>query len=179
MKLFTLVLGALALVAGAAGGLRAYNVASASPSTPLTVASADHGAAPVRPGVVLRWAPCRKPAVRVGRECVTHVVRTVTLPAPVVTVAPTSSSTHAVPTRVPHPSHAPTQAPSDPPSDDGGHDRHHGDDGDDGSDDGGDGGGDGRWRRLRLVAERAAPHGTSGRATSIRTPPDRDVPVTT
>src|SRR4029077_4849212 len=105
MKLFAVVLGALALLAGFTGGLRAYSVSSATPpGPPLMVAKHHPAAQAVRPGVRLRWAPCRKPAVREGRACVTHVPRTVTLPPPVVTVAPAAA-----------PAAAPAPAPPAPP----------------------------------------------------------------
>ena len=84
MKLFATVLAALALLAGFAGGLRAYSVSAdaASGSAPRVAAPHQPKAQPVRPGVVVRWAPCRAPAVREGKACVTHVTRTVTVPVP-------------------------------------------------------------------------------------------------
>jgi hypothetical protein len=86
MKLFAVLLAALALLAGFAGGLRAYSVAAAAQPAPARIAVPHHPkAVPVRPGATVRWAPCQKPAVRKGRACVTEVTRTVTLPPPVVT----------------------------------------------------------------------------------------------
>ena len=105
MKLFAVLLGALALVAGFTGGMRAYSTsAHAGPPVPAAHIAARHypPAQVVRPGPVVKWAPCVKPAVRVGRACVTHVTRTVTLPAPTVT-APAAAQAAASPTvRVPH-----------------------------------------------------------------------------
>jgi hypothetical protein len=125
MKLFALLLGALALLAGFAGGMRAYSVSAATPPAPPRVAAPHHPAAqPVRPGVVVRWAPCRKPAVREGKACVTHVTHTVTVPAPAVAAPPPppapAAAPQAPPTRATQPVPAPTQ-PSEP-ADDGGHD---------------------------------------------------------
>lgn len=98
MKLFAAVLGALALLAGFTGGLRAYSVSAATPPGPaLAVAKHHPPAQAVRPGVSLRWAPCRKPAVREGKACVTHVTRTVTLPAPPVVAAPAAPAAPVAP----------------------------------------------------------------------------------
>jgi hypothetical protein len=134
MKLFALVLGALALFAGFAGGARAYSVsAEAGPPLPTPVAAPQYPQAqPVRPGIVFRWAPCRPPAHRVGKACVTHVVHTVTLPAPTVAAA-TPQTAPAVQTQ---PRHVVRSTSSTSPSgDDGGHQEP----GDDGGDDGGGG----------------------------------------
>jgi hypothetical protein len=95
MKLFAVLLGALALVAGFTGGLRAYSSsAHAGPPVPTARVSVPHypKAQVVRPGPVVRWAPCAKPAVRVGKACVTTVTRTVTLPAPAATGAAPSTA---------------------------------------------------------------------------------------
>src|SRR5512141_2866462 len=98
MKLFALVVAALALLAGFAGGLRAYSAAAPAAAAPVQVSAPHHPRAmPVKPGPTFRWAPCQKPAVRQGRACVTTVTRTVTLPPPVV-AAPTR---HAQPTSQP------------------------------------------------------------------------------
>jgi hypothetical protein len=126
MKLFALVVAALALLAGFAGGLRAYSAAAPAPAAPVQVSAPHHPKAmPVKPGPTFRWAPCQKPAVRQGRACVTTVTRTVTLPAPV-TVAPApvraaAPAVHAAPTRHPQPTSQPTY------HDDGGNDggEHH------------------------------------------------------
>lgn len=132
MKVFSILLGALALVAGIAGGVHAYSASAGPAPAPVAAAPSYPPAQVVRPGIVLRWAPCRPPAVRQGRACVTHVVHTVVLPAPVQPAAPASSA--AAPR--PHATAAPTAAPStSEPGDDGGH-HEHGDDG------GHDGGGD-------------------------------------
>src|SRR5690349_24746008 len=113
MKTFAVLLGALALLAGFTGGMRAYSVSATTPPAPkLAVVRHHPPAQPVRPGVVVRWAPCRKPAVREGRACVTHVTRTVTVPAPVVAApaqaAPVAAAPQAPPTRATQPAPAPT-----------------------------------------------------------------------
>jgi hypothetical protein len=138
MKLFAVLLGALALVAGFTGGLRAYSASShAGPPVPAAQVRVHHypPAQVVRPGPVVKWAPCVKPSVRVGRACVTHVTRTVTL-AP-----PTSAPSTPVTTSATQPRRH-TQAPSHPTSSPSSDDTGHHDDG--GHDDGGgdDGGGD-------------------------------------
>lgn len=134
MKLFALVVAALALVAGFAGGLRAYSAAAPAPVAPAQVPLSATGphypkAMPVKPGATFRWAPCQKPAVRHGRACVTTVTRTVTLPPPA--AAPTSAApvqvaapaVHAAPTRHPQA----TQPTSQPTyHDDGGGEHHDG-----------------------------------------------------
>ena len=130
MKLFTLLLGALALVAGFTGGLRAYSAsAHAGHPVPTAHVSVHHypPAQIVRPGPVVRWAPCVKPAVRVGRACVTRVTRTVTLRAPATAPA---AATPAVASPAPsagptprHPSAGPHATPAHPAGgehDDGG-----------------------------------------------------------
>ena len=122
MKLFAVLLGALALVAGFTGGMRAYST-PAGPPVPAAHIAARHypPAQVVRPGPVVKWAPCVKPAVRVGRACVTHVTRTVTLPAPTVT-GPAAAQAAASPTvRVQHARAAsPRHASSGGHHDDGG-----------------------------------------------------------
>jgi hypothetical protein len=101
MKLFAALLGALALFAGFTGGLRAYSVSAATPPrAPLAVAKHHPAPQVVRPGVTVRWAPCRKPAVREGRACVTHVTRTIALPPPV--VAAPAAAPVSRPARVAH-----------------------------------------------------------------------------
>ena len=139
MKLFAVLLGALALVAGFTGGLRAYSASSqAGPPVPAAQVQVHHypPAQVVRPGPVLKWAPCVKPAVRVGRACVTHVTRTVTIAAPATSApsAPAATTSTAQPTR---------QTRAEPPDRDaverrGGYHDHSGHD-DGGGDDGGGG----------------------------------------
>lgn len=112
MKLFAILLGALALLAGVAGGLQAYTASATTVPAGPAVAVPRHHASPqvVRPGVVVKWAPCRPPAVRQGRACVTHVTRTVTVPAPASTIpAPsaTVSASQSWPTRTVQPVAAP------------------------------------------------------------------------
>jgi len=135
MKLFAVLLGALALVAGFTGGLRAYSASEHhGPPIPTAQVSVRHHppAQVVRPGPVVKWAPCVKPAVRVGRACVTHVIHTVALPAPAATTtAPTTTSTSPT-VRAPRPSQSPTRHPTSAPTNGGGGQH----------DDGGDGGGD-------------------------------------
>jgi hypothetical protein len=127
MKPFALVVAALALLAGFAGGLRAYSAAAPAPAAPVQVSAPHHPKAmPVKPGPTFRWAPCQKPAVRQGRACVTTVTRTVTLPSPVVAAPPApvpaaAPAVHAAPTRHAQPTSQPTY------HDDGGNDggEHH------------------------------------------------------
>jgi hypothetical protein len=137
MKLFAVLLGALALVAGFTGGLRAYSTsANAGPPVPAAHIAVHHypPAQVVRPGPVVKWAPCVKPAVRVGKACVTHVTHTVALPAPVVSAPPTSTPAPSTVRTTQH--HTTTQQPTRPHDDDGGHDDSGGeDDGDDGGHD--------------------------------------------
>jgi len=120
MKLFAVLLGALALVAGFTGGLRAYSTsASAGPAPAAQVEVHHHPPAQVvRRGPIVQWAPCVKPAVRVGKACVTQVTRTVALPTPVVAAAPTSApASSTVRTAQDHTGQQPTR----PHGDDGGH----------------------------------------------------------
>jgi hypothetical protein len=117
MKLFALLLGALALVAGFTGGLRAYST-SAHAGRPVATArvTVPHypAAQVVRPGPVVRWAPCVQPAQLVGKACVTTVTRTVTVPAP---ASAATASSRAAPAasapvvRRPHTQAAPRPAP--------------------------------------------------------------------
>ena len=136
MKLFAVILGAFALVAGVTGGLRAYSSsASAGPPVETAHATVHHypPAQVVRPGVVLKWAPCRKPAVREGRACVTHVTHTVALPPPAVVsappvAAPTTTTADPQQDATTHPTQTPQAPQSAPPGDDHG-DESGGDDG--------------------------------------------------
>lgn len=132
MKLFAILLGALALVAGFSGGMRAYSVSADAGPAPVRPVSAPHypKAQPVRPGVVFRYAPCRPPAHRQGKACVTQVTRTVTLPAPAA-AAPPAAAVPASNTSRPAPHHS-TSAPR--PSG-GGEDGGHGGGGNGGGDD--------------------------------------------
>jgi hypothetical protein len=115
MKLFALVVAALALVAGFAGGLRAYSAAAPAAAAPVQVSAPHHPKAmPVKPGPTFRWAPCQKPAVRQGKACVTTVTRTVTIAPPVVAAPPApvqvaAPVVRAAPTRHPSPTAQPTQ----------------------------------------------------------------------
>ncbi len=116
MKLFASLLAALALLAGFAGGMRAYSAsADATSASAQRVTPHLPKAQPVRPGVVFRYAPCRKPAVREGKACVTHVTRTVALPAPAA-AAPAAPATRAQVRATAHAHAAPAY------HDDGGHD---------------------------------------------------------
>jgi hypothetical protein len=141
MKTFAVLLGALALLAGFTGGMRAYSVSAATPPAPkLAVAKHHPHAQPVRPRVVVRWAPCRKPAVREGRACVTHVTRTVTVAAPAVAApapVPAAAAPQAAPARVAHPAPAPTHAAPThaAPTHGGGHEHEGGGGGGGGGDD--------------------------------------------
>jgi len=140
MKLFAALLGALALFAGFAGGVRAYSLSADAGPPPVRPVSVPHypEAQPVRPGIVFRWAPCRAPAHREGKACVTHVTRTVALPA-TRTSAPAAPARPATPTHVVRTSHEPADRPSSEPTDEPTETHHEDDGGDDG---GGDGGGD-------------------------------------
>lgn len=127
MKLFAVLVATLALLAGFAGGMRAYSVAAPAQAAPVSAPAPHHPKAqPVRPGPTFKWAPCKKPAVLEGRTCVTHVVHTVTIPAPAV------AASAPVYSRAPHYAH-PTSSPSQYHEDDGGN--HHEDDGGGGHDD--------------------------------------------
>jgi hypothetical protein len=130
MKLSALAIGAVAAAAGVVGGLSAYANASGDAPAPPAPVSMHHPVRPqpVRPGVILKWAPCQKPAVREGRACVTHVTRTVVLPAPAVPAAPAPAPA-PVPHHAPPPHEKPTHEPADPPGDDS-------EPGDDGGNDG-------------------------------------------
>ena len=126
MKLFAVVLAALALLTGFAGGFTAFSAASPDPVR-THVAMPHHPKLPtVRP--LTRWAPCHKPAVLEGRACVTHVVHTVTLAAPVAPAAPAPAAARAA---------APQQVAAQPgparPA------AHHEDGGEGAHDDGGEG----------------------------------------
>lgn len=81
-----LVLAAVVAV-GLMGGVAAYRVASertpAAPATSAAVPIASTApAARAHRRTVVRWAPCKPPAVRQGKACVTEEVRTVVVPAP-------------------------------------------------------------------------------------------------
>jgi hypothetical protein len=133
MKAFAVLVAALALLAGFAGGMRAYSVAAPTPAAVKPTAAPHYPRAmAVRPGPTFKWAPCQKPAVRHGRACVTTVTRTVTIAPPVVTAppapVPVAAPVRTAPTR--HPSPAPAPQPTAAPThhDDGGGDHHEGDD---------------------------------------------------
>ena len=129
MKLFAVLLGALALVAGFTGGLRAYST-SAHQGSPVPTAhvSVRHypPAQVVSPGPVVKWAPRTKPAVRIGRACVTRIIHTVTLPPPVVATpraaaAPAAPASHTQAGN-PHPTHTASGEHHDNGGDDNGGD---------------------------------------------------------
>jgi hypothetical protein len=134
MKLFALVVAALALVAGFAGGLRAYSAAAPTAPAPVQAAAPHYPKAmSVKPGPTFKWAPCQKPAVRKGKACVTTVTRTVTI-APPVAAAPPAPVQVAAPVVRAAPTRHPTAQPTSQPTyhDDGGE---HDDDGGGGHDD--------------------------------------------
>ncbi len=137
MKLSALAIGVVAAAAGVVGGVSAYASSTGHVPAPPAPVSMHHPVRPqpVRPGVILKWAPCQKPAVRQGRACVTHVTRTVVLPAPAQAAPPAPPRRWRTP---PHLLTQPTHDPADPPSDDPGPGDDHGDD--HGDDDGGDDG---------------------------------------
>lgn len=105
MRPITALLTATVLAVGLGGGAAAYRMASVPAETTraaaVTVPRAEPAPAatpaPIRKATRFRWAPCKPPAVRQGRACVTEVVRTVVLaapaaPAPVVVPAASHSS---------------------------------------------------------------------------------------
>ena len=134
MKLFAVLLGALALVAGFTGGLRAYSTSahqgSPVPTAPVSVRHYPP-AQVVSPGPVVKWAPCTKPAVRIGRACVTRIIHTVALPPPVVATPraapPTAQASHTQAAN-PHPTHTASGEPHDNGGDDNGGDDNGGED---------------------------------------------------
>ena len=96
MKTFNLVAAGAALVAGLAGGTTTYLVA-AQPASESPAPDAVRTTAVTVPAVapaprtqkpIVRLAPCKPPAVREGKACVTDVVETVVLPAPAAPAAP-------------------------------------------------------------------------------------------
>ena len=111
-----------AVVIGVVGARAAYSTATdGAPAPQQHLAAQQHAphVAPVKPGPTFRWAPCPAGTERHASVCVRHVVRTVTLPAPVVTV-PAAPVTQAPVTQAPvtqAPPAAPTQEPADEPSD--------------------------------------------------------------
>lgn len=123
MKIANLIAAGVAMTAGLAGGTATYLVAAQpSPSSvppartaPVTVPAAADTVKPQKP--IVKLAPCKPPAVREGKACVTEVVETVVLPAP---AAPAS------PAPVRHP-----VASSGDDDDHGSNGGHHGSDGDD------------------------------------------------
>lgn len=138
MKLSALAIGVVAAAAGVVGGVSAYASSSGHVPAPPAPVSLHHPVRPqpVRPGVILKWARCQKPAVRQGRACVTHVTRTVVLPAPAQAAPPappTAPVAHSTPPPHEKPTH-PTNPPSDNPEPGDDHGDDHGDDngGDDG-----------------------------------------------
>ncbi|WP_296602470.1 hypothetical protein [Nocardioides sp.] len=92
-----LVLAAVVSI-GLLGGVAAYQLASGpagpSPSPSAAAVAPVEAAAPRThsPRPKVRWAPCKPPAVRHGKACVTEQVRTVVVPAPA-PAAPRSTGT--------------------------------------------------------------------------------------
>jgi hypothetical protein len=89
MKLANLIAAGAALTAGLAGGTATYLVAaqptpsSEAPPVRTTEVSATSPAPTVAPSKpIVKLAPCKPPAVREGKACVTDVVETVVIPAP-------------------------------------------------------------------------------------------------
>lgn len=101
-----LVLAAVVSV-GLLGGVVAYQLASGpagpSPSASAAPVAPVEAAAPRtrQPKPKVRWAPCKPPAVRQGKACVTEQVRTVVVPAPAAPVAPRASGTRSAPAAQP------------------------------------------------------------------------------
>jgi hypothetical protein len=88
MKLANLIAAGAALTAGLAGGTATYLVAaqpapsSETPPVRTTEVSATSPVPAVAPGKpIVKLAPCKPPAVREGKACVTDLVETVVLPA--------------------------------------------------------------------------------------------------
>lgn len=79
MKMFSVAVMSAAVLTGLAGAGVAYEIASAGDSTTTTTS-----VTPTTPTDAAKprkhWAPCKPPAVREGKACVTDVVRTVVLP---------------------------------------------------------------------------------------------------
>jgi hypothetical protein len=87
MKTLPALLLAAVVAVGLMGGVAAYRVASepapAAPAASAAVPTASTApAARAHRRTVVRWAPCKPPAVRQGKACVTEEVRTVVVPAP-------------------------------------------------------------------------------------------------
>ncbi len=87
MKTLPALVLAAVVAAGLMGGVAAYRVASepapAAPAASAAVPTASTApAARAHRRTVVRWAPCKPPAVRQGKACVTEEVRTVVVPAP-------------------------------------------------------------------------------------------------
>lgn len=86
-----LVLAAV-LGVGLLAGVTTYQLASGPDSGGAPAASPAVGATPAaridQPRDRVRWAPCKPPAVRRGKACVTEEVRTVVVPAPAPAAAP-------------------------------------------------------------------------------------------
>ncbi len=92
MKTIPALVLAAVLAVGLLGGLVAYQVAS-GPTGPDPSAAAATTTTPAavrthRPRPKVRWAPCKPPALRQGKACVTEEVRTVVVPAPPAPAAP-------------------------------------------------------------------------------------------
>jgi hypothetical protein len=137
MKTTKSLIAAAAVVLGLGGGAAAYQLASTGESTvqPVSQTVSEDSEGPAAPsisgGTHFRWAPCKAPAVREGKVCVTHVVHAVVLPGATTPAGATSNNSggggggdHAD-----HPGED-----ADEPSDDPSEDTEPGDD-DDGDDD--------------------------------------------
>lgn len=86
MKSMSILVSSAVVAVGLLGGTLAYQASSAPVGQDSSVSAAPAPTPAVarhhRKPVVTRWAPCKPPATRVGKVCVTDEVRTVVVPAP-------------------------------------------------------------------------------------------------
>ena len=85
MNLKSILAVIVAVLAGTIGGAAAYSVAtpgnaSGSTSTSLQPAAETQDVAAGQVEKIVKLRPCKKPAERVGKKCVTDVTRTVVVP---------------------------------------------------------------------------------------------------
>lgn len=95
MKTLPALVIAAVVAVGLLAGVTTYQVASGSagPGSPAASPTEPAVTAPAartqqKPRTRVRWAPCKPPAVRQGKVCVTEEVRTVVVPAPAAAPAP-------------------------------------------------------------------------------------------
>lgn len=90
MKLRSVAIVSSGLLIGVVGAGVAYELSAVDPGTATSSPAFPAADATGKPRV--RWAPCKPPAVREGRACVTEVARTVTVPAAVGTARPVGAT---------------------------------------------------------------------------------------